>query len=199
MATQVHLVRHASHAVVGTTLVARAPGVGLSPVGRDEAGVAGRRLARDEARALFTSPQQRCVETAAIIAGQVGLRLQTEPLLDELDAGAWTGRTFADLAGDTDWAAWNANRAMAAAPGGEDAFALQARMMAFLRRTAEEWPDAGVIAVSHAEPIRMLVLAVLGLGPDAWSRIALDPASLTTVRVEHGQTSLVRLNERQAP
>lgn len=196
MATQVHLVRHASHAVVGTTLVARAPGVSLSAAGRGEAEAAARRLERDAARALYTSPRQRCAETAAILADRIGLLPEAEPLLDEFDAGAWTGRSFSELAGDPGWSAWNARRDMAAAPGGEDAFALQARMVAFLRRVAEEWPDADVIAVSHAEPIRMLVLAVLGLGPGAWSRIAVDPASLTTVRIDHGQPTLVRLNER---
>lgn len=199
MATHVHLVRHASHAVVGTTLVARAPGVSLSAAGRAEAEAAARRLDGDAARALYTSPRQRCAETAAIFADRTGLRPEAEPLLDEFDAGAWTGLAFADLAADPAWKAWNGQRDMAAAPGGEDAFALQARMVTFLRRTAEAWPDAGVIAVSHAEPIRMLVLAVLGLGPSAWSRIALDPASLSTVRIDDGRPTLVRLNERAAP
>lgn len=199
MATLVHLVRHASHAVVGTTLVARAPGVSLSGAGRAEAGVLAARLVREGASVLLTSPRQRCVETAAILADHLGLPPREEPQLDEFDAGAWTGRTFAELAHDSGWSRWNASRSLAAAPGGEDAFLLQARMAAFLRRAAADWPDAGVIAVSHAEPIRMLVLAVLGLGPDAWPRIALDPASLTTISLSRAQPTLVRLNERPAP
>ncbi|WP_293855736.1 histidine phosphatase family protein [uncultured Alsobacter sp.] len=199
MATLVHLVRHASHAVVDSTLVARAPGVSLSETGRAEAAALAARLAREEVEALFSSPRQRCGETAAILAERIALQPAADPLLDELDAGGWTGRRFADLADDRDWTRWNASRAMAAAPDGEDAFALQARGMAFLRRVARDWPDAGVVAVSHAEPIRMLVLAALGLGPDAWPRIALDPASLTTLRVQDDRLTLMRLNERAAP
>ena len=122
MATLVHLVRHASHAVVGSTLVARAPGVGLSEVGRAEAGALAGRLCLEQATELVTSPRQRCVETASILGGHLGLRPREDPLLDEFDAGGWTGRTFSELSNDRDWSRWNENRAMAAAPGGEDAF-----------------------------------------------------------------------------
>ncbi len=51
------------------------------------------------------------------------------------------------------------------------------------------------LLVSHAEPIRAALLGVLGLPLDAYGRLAIDPASLSSVELWPGGSRVLRLNE----
>ena len=194
---QVFLVRHGSHDRLGRILCGRMPGVALSGTGRAEAQALARRFAGSGAGALLASPRERTAETAAPIAAALGLDVGTEPDLDEIDFGAWTGRSFDDLAADPDWATWNARRATARPPGGETMAAAQGRVGRVLDRCAED--GAPVILVSHGDVIRAALLTILGLGLDAYDRIVVDPASCSELALWPGGGRVVSLNERTAP
>lgn len=188
------LVRHGSHAELGRVLSGRSA-IGLSPDGRAEADAAARRLALDPVRAVLSSPRRRAVETAEPIAAQHGLPVQETPALDEVDFGQWTGRDFGALEDDPDWRRWNAVRSLARAAGGETMAEVQARMVGLVDRLAAARPDGAVVLVGHAEPLRSLILFALGLGLDAWSRIALDPGSVSHLSIGPAGPCVTALNE----
>jgi broad specificity phosphatase PhoE len=194
---QVFLVRHGSHDRLGRILCGRMPGVCLSETGRAEAQALARRLAGTGAGTLLASPRERTAETAAPIAAALGLAVATEPDLDEIDVGAWTGRGFDALAADPRWAAWNAKRATAHPPGGESMAEVQGRVVRVLDRLAED--GAPAILVSHGDVIRAALLRILGLGLDAYDRIVVDPASCSELALWPGGGRVVSLNERTAP
>lgn len=189
--------RHASHDRLGRILCGRMPGVALSATGRAEADALARRLAGSGAGTLLASPRERTAETAAPIAAALGLTVETEPGLDEIDFGAWTGRSFDALADDPDWAAWNTARATARPPEGEGMAEAQGRILRILDRFAEDGPP--VILVSHGDVIRAALLKRLGLGLDAYDRIVVDPASCSELALWPGGGRVVSLNERTAP
>jgi broad specificity phosphatase PhoE len=173
------------------------PGVSLSKAGRAEADAVARRLAGSGAATLLASPRARTAETAAPIAAALGLTVGTEPDLDEIEVGAWTGRTFDDLAADPLWATWNAARATARPPGGESMAEAQGRVGRVLDRLAED--GAPAILVSHGDVIRAALLRILGLGLDAYDRIVVDPASCSELALWPGGGRVVSINERTAP
>jgi broad specificity phosphatase PhoE len=188
------LVRHGAHDEVGRVLSGRSD-IGLSADGRSEAEAVARRLALDPVRAVLASPRRRALETAEPIAAQHGLPVEVTPALDEVDFGGWTGRDFAVLQNDPGWRRWNASRSFARAQGGETMAEAQARMVAVVERLAAARPDGAVVLVGHAEPLRALLLFGLGLGLDSWSRIALDPGSVSHLRIGDGGPCLTGLNE----
>ncbi|WP_375464098.1 histidine phosphatase family protein [uncultured Methylobacterium sp.] len=190
----IHLVRHAAHARVGSVLCGRMPGVSLSEAGRAEAAALAARLRRSGATAVLSSPRERALETAAPIAEALGLPVTVAPELDEIDFGAWTGRSFADLAGDPLWTAWNAERSTARPPGGEGMAAAGARALKLLTRL-----EGTSVAVSHGDVIRAVLLAILGLSLDAYDRLEVAPASLSSLDLWPGGGRLAALNERPAP
>jgi len=194
---QLFLVRHGSHDRLGRILCGRMPGVVLSATGRAEAQAVARRLAGSGAATLLASPRERTMETAAPIAAALGLPIVPEPALEEIAYGDWTGRPLADLAGDPLWSAWNTARATARPPGGEGMAEVQARVAGVLARFAQDGPP--VIGVSHGDVIRAALLAILGLGLDAYDRIVIDPASVSEVALWPGGGRVVSLNERSAP
>jgi broad specificity phosphatase PhoE len=193
--TTLFLVRHGAHEQVDRALSARTPGVHLSAVGRRQAEWAAERLSAESIAAVHASPLERAQETAEPIARRLGLPVTTDDDLQELDAGDWTGRSFDDLAADPDWTRWNQNRSLARAPGGESALDVQARVARCALRLVGEHPGAGIVLVAHAEPLRSLVLYGLGLGLDAWSRIAIAPGSVTALVMGEWGCRLHRLNE----
>nr|WP_256515547.1 histidine phosphatase family protein [Alsobacter ponti] len=194
-----HLVRHATHGAVSTTLAGRASGVRLSAEGHAQAARLARRFAGASVAAVLASPRERAQETAAPIAAALGLNLVTRPALDEIDIGEWQGRAFADLAGQDLWKRWNAARAWVRPPGGETMAELQARLVAEALALRAAWPDSALVLVSHAEPIRAVLLHALGLSADAWSRIEVAPASVSTVALDDWGARVVALNEAPPP
>jgi len=189
-----HLVRHAAHDRLGSVLVGRLNGVHLSLAGRSQARDLAQHFAREEIEAVITSPRERAQETAEPIADALGLSLRISNALDEINMGGWQGHSFSELATSEDWARWNTARSMARPPRGETIAEVQARMLAEVMHLHATTPGAQYILVSHAEPVRSLLLHVLGLSADLWNRIEIEPASISTIALDEAGGRILRMN-----
>jgi probable phosphomutase (TIGR03848 family) len=189
------LVRHATTDWVGRGLSGRTPGVSLSPAGRVEAEALAERLAPVRIAAVYSSPLERAMETAEMVARRHGLAVHRRSGLQEIDFGEWTGRDFDLLRSDPRWTRFNTHRATAEVPGGEGMARVQARIGAELDGLAERHPAECVVAVSHADVIRAAVLGVLGLSLDHFGRLEVWPASVTVLERDAAGSRLVRLND----
>src|SRR3954468_15532133 len=150
------LIRHGSHDVVDHILVGRTPGVRLNSDGRNQARLIADRLRHEHIDLVQSSPQVRAQETVEPAARSLGLPIDVCPEIDELDAGEWTGRSFAALGRDPLWSLWNTKRGTARPPNGETMLEVQMRAVDHLRRVASSLPAARVALCSHAEVIRAL-------------------------------------------
>jgi probable phosphoglycerate mutase len=191
------LVRHASHDDVDRRLVGRAAGATLGTLGRAQAAQLARFFAKTPPDVVQSSPRERAIQTAQPIAAHVALPCEVAPALDEVDFGAWTGLTFDALAQDSRWSEWNARRASSRAPGGETMAEAQARVLAQIERLRSAGAKRAVL-VSHAEPIRALLLHCLGRALDQWSEVDIALASVSTIAVSDGGAQVTAINERIA-
>ncbi len=158
-------------------------GVGLSEQGVAQAAALADRLADQAIAAVLSSPVQRAIETAAPVAGRLGLPVQVDPAFEEVDFGRWTGLRFDALATDPAWTDWNRLRSIAACPGGETMHAAQSRALEGLRRLRSAHPDQTVLVFSHADIIKTLLAPALNLPLDRLYRLTVDPASISTLVV----------------
>jgi broad specificity phosphatase PhoE len=188
------LARHGSHAEVGSVLSGRSE-IPLSPAGRAEARRLAARLADVPLAVIHSSPRRRARDTAAIVAERRGLSVMIVNALDEVDFGAWAGRSFDALEDDPTWRRWNEARGSSRAPGGETMAAATARAMDHIAAIAGDGP---VLCVTHCDIIRGVVAHVLGLHADRLLAFDCDPASLTTLALWNGGGRVVALNERAA-
>ncbi|HYF57126.1 MAG TPA: histidine phosphatase family protein [Salinarimonas sp.] len=195
MTLVVHLVRHAAHGLLGRTLTGRMPGVSLSPEGRAQGKRLAARLGGMPVDAVETSPLERARETAQPIADALGLTPVVAPALSEIEFGTWTGMSFDALADDPAWRRWNAARSLGQPPGGESMLAVQERMRAHLEALRRERPEGRVVLVSHCDVIRAALLHVLGLSLDLYDRIAVDPASVSTLALGDWGARVLSVNE----
>jgi broad specificity phosphatase PhoE len=183
--TRLVLVRHASHAAVSWRLMGRTGGVDLSDQGRREATLVGLRLAAMPVAAVYTSPLDRAVATACCVSAPHGLNPTVAPALLEVDYGDWTGRPFVNLENDERWQRWNTERAAGRVPRGESVQDLRRRTAEFVHQVVERHADETIVAVSHAEIIRTLLLDALGWDAGEYWRLQITPASLSMLDYMH--------------
>jgi probable phosphoglycerate mutase len=146
----------------------------------------GTRLAGWRFALALTSPLSRAAETCGLAGMGEG-----EPCDDllEWDYGAYEGRTTDDIRAERPgWLLWRDG-----VPDGEqppDVSGRADRLIDKLRRVPGD-----VICFSHGHILRMLAARWVGLGPDGGSRLALDPATISTLGHEREVSVLRSWNE----
>jgi probable phosphomutase (TIGR03848 family) len=189
------LVRHALTAVTGQKLIGRLPGFPLSDKGREQAAATGVRLAEAPLRAVYSSPMQRCVETAEAIAGHHKLEVHTVDDLAEIDYGAWQGRSLKSLSQVKGWKELRARPADFRFPGGETIREASTRGMVAVEALRLKHKDKAVAVCSHCDMIKLIVAGCLGLGIDLYDRINIAPASITTLYLSDGTPRLINVSD----
>ncbi len=189
--TTFHLVRHAANDLAERVLCGRTVDVPLNAHGRRQADALARQLAREPINRVISSPRKRARQTAEPIAAALGVPLAIAAQIDEHDAGIWSGQSFADLAHDPRWRLWNERRGEVRPPRGESMAELQMRILRYLDELAVLYPNDTIVLVTHAEPIRAVLLHERGLPlKDFWCvdvplacavTISRAPAPLTAV------------------
>ena len=192
--TKISLVRHGVHDVIDEILVGRMAGVRLNRRGRDQAALIAEALGREHVDGVQSSPQLRAQETAEPLARRLGLSVEVSAAIDEMNMGAWTGRSFASLTGDPFWSLWNTTRGAIRPPDGESMLELQKRAVDHLSKFAGSTPHGHVALYSHAEVIRAVVMHALKLPLDDFHRVEIAPASISTVAVGPDGIAMIALN-----
>ncbi|TIP83886.1 MAG: histidine phosphatase family protein [Mesorhizobium sp.] len=196
MTTKFLLIRHAAHDNVGDYLAGRMAGVCLGETGRAQALRLASHMAPEPLAAICCSPRERTMETAkpiAIACNPEKITICQE--LDEIDFGAWSGKTFEELNQDADWRVWNSQRQQARTPGGETMLDVQQRVISLMQKLRKHYQNQSVALISHADVIKAAVCKVLGLPLGDCFRFDIDPASITTVVSGDLGSKLIRLNE----
>ena len=181
-ATLVLFVRHAVTPTTGKVLPGRAPGLHLSAEGERQAEAVAKRIAGVPAvKAVYASPLERARETAAPIAAACGLRVIPDAGLLECDFGEWTGARLKALARKPEWSIVQRHPSGFRFPGGESFMEMQARVAAAVQRLVGRHPGETIVAVSHADPIKVAVATALGTHLDLFQRVTIATASVTAV------------------
>jgi broad specificity phosphatase PhoE len=200
--TTVLFVRHGTTPTTGKLMPGRAPGLHLSDKGREEAGRAAERLVALPAgtvQAIYASTLERAQETAGILAAGLGLEVRPEPDLLDCDAGDWTGQELSALNKLPEWrslARWPAGFRF---PGGESMLELRARVAGAVDRIRAAHPGAVVVAVAHADPIKMAVAEALGSPLDLSDRIMISTCSITAIAYGSGGVGVLAVNSLGGP
>lgn len=175
------LVRHAVTSSTGKKLTGWLPGHHLSPAGRKQAEALADRLATLPVDSLYSSPLERCKETAAAIASRHRLRVKTIADLGEVKYGQWQGRSLRSLYRTKAFRELLAKPADFRFPGGESVREAQTRAVRAVESLVAKHKRETVVAVTHADLIRLMVAAYLGLSLDLYQRMSVGPASVTAI------------------
>lgn len=156
MASMVHLMRHGEVDNPRHVVYARLPGYGLSARGRGQAEAASRYLIRRPVVSIWSSPLQRALETAEVIAARFQLTVRVHPDLTEWRfADGWAGIVWEDLPrqrpGQLEQylaTPWDLDF------GEETLDDLASRIAGVVRDLDDHHPEGDVVLVSHQDPVQ---------------------------------------------
>jgi probable phosphomutase (TIGR03848 family) len=193
--TVVLLIRHGLTDATGSRLYGTTPGIHLSERGKEQAAQLAERLAGVKLAAVYSSPLERCVETAEPITRERRLEVQILSELGEVDYGEWTGRTFRMLRRTSLWRRVHEAPSSARFPGGQSLEEVRERGVRALETIAARHPRQVVAAVSHGDVIRLVLAHHAGIHIDLFHRLQADPASVSALSLGDGAPRVLRVND----
>lgn len=177
---RLYLVRHGlSTANQDGILAGRDNSVSLSEIGRRQAKETAKKLKGEEIKSIFASPIYRCLETAEPISQALNLPVQVKENLQEMDYGSWSGQKLSKLSKKKEWSQIQSNPSSFRFPNGESFRQMQKRVSLEIQNFIEFGENA--VIVSHGDLIKMMIAILLGSKLDAFQRIRINPASISTI------------------
>ena len=176
---RVILVRHGESEGNRDRTFTQNPQVPLTAHGREQARAAGLRIAqRYKPTRIVASPYLRAWQTAAAIAGVLGLRVEADPDLREQSFGVFAGQPYDALLSD---AAYHEGPRWHWRPqGGESLTDVYQRVVPVFEHITAEGSGRDIVIVSHGGVMLALCAYVTG----SWDGITVTPNAGIVV-VEH--------------
>ena len=169
----------------------------LNETGIRQAEAAAEKLSPRQVAAVYTSPLQRALTTAQIVAGRLGLAAQPFDALIDIDFGRWQGLSPQEVAerdGDL-YRRWLDRPQDVRFPEGESLREVRDRITAVVADLAQKHSEQEVALVSHNVVCRVLLCAVLGLDNSHFWQLGQDVAAINIFAVRDDRMELVLLND----
>ena len=191
------LIRHGENEYVKTgRLAGRKRGVHLNEKGRAQAESLAAALQSWPLKAVYSSPLDRTMETAAPIAKAQKLKVIKRPGLLEVDYGEWQDKTLKQLARRKLWKTVQGAPSQARFPAGESFAEAQTRIAEeIIALCGLHKPKDMLACVGHSDMIKLAAAYFTGLPLDHFQRLIVQPASVTTLHLHPGHGArLINLN-----
>lgn len=191
--TKFLVIRHGQSEVTDR-LSGRAPDIHLNREGRKQAEDLSIMIEKYPLDYIISSPIQRTIETAEIIAARFNKAVIIDDSFIEIDFGEWTGLTWKELDQLKAWNYFNNFRSNTRIPGGELFTEVQSRMINGVKKLAYEYPGKTIAIVSHGDPIKALFMYFLGIPPDFILRFTISNASLSILEINNSSVQIEGIN-----
>lgn len=158
--------------------------VKLSREGIFQAEQLARRLANDPIAAIYASPLERTLQTAAILAEPHHLPVLQRDGLREISHGHWEGLSRAEVETQfaEEYTAWEEDPFTFAPQEGEAGVNVIARALPVIREIVVQHRGQNVLVVSHKATIRLLISSLLGFDVRGYrDRLDQSPACLNVL------------------
>ncbi len=192
------LIRHGQNDWVNKNRLAGwIPGVHLNEEGRAQVEELSQRLRPVPIKAIYSSPLERCMETAVALAQPHALEVVALPALGEVRYGDWEGKKIKKLARKKRrWFAVQHHPSRFKFPGGESFRDVQQRAVTAIEQLSRRHKEDLVTVVSHADVIKLVLAHYLGMHMDLFQRLAVSPASVSALFLsEAGMVRVLRIND----
>lgn len=180
---RLYLIRHSLTPQTGKRLSSTDSTISLSPQGLSIATDLGQHLAQIPLAAIYTSPHQRCRETAAAIAAGRRIRPRIDEAFAEADYGKWLGRPLKSLYRLKAWQEMLGSASRFRFPEGETLHEAQTRAVSGVEALCERHPNDAIAVSSHGDIIKVILAYYLGIPLDLANRIDPMPASVSVVDI----------------
>lgn len=193
--TYLLLIRHGENDWVGTNrLAGRTPGVLLNDKGHEQSARLAEILKTQPVSAVYSSPLERCLQTAEPVAAALGCQVQQEPGILEVDYGEWQGGNLKELGKLPEWQAVQHYPSSFRFPSGETLHQTQSRAVWAINRIVDSHPNELVALFSHGDVIRTSIAHYMGTPLDLFQRINISTASISALAFHDGRPMVLFTN-----
>ena len=194
--TSILLVRHGENEYVKSgRLAGRLKGVHLNSNGEKQAKIVAELLKKYPIKAVYSSPLERTMETAAPIADALNLDVHPRNGLIELDIGDWQNKKIKGLSKLRLWKTVQNAPSRMIFPSGESFHEAQFRISQELEYLAGRYDRNDlIVCVSHSDIIKLAVAYFVGMPIDNFQKLVITPASITIINISDQGSWLQMLN-----
>ncbi|HLP74135.1 MAG TPA: histidine phosphatase family protein [Bacteroidales bacterium] len=189
------LIRHAQTDTAGIRLTGRAPGIFLNAEGREQARILAEKLADAGIDYFYSSPLERTMETANLIAEKHKQPVSTLDNFLEVNYGEWTNFTVEELRGNPLFDRYNTYRSNTRIPGGEKMEEVQTRTIAGIEKVCLRHPGSAIAIFTHADVIKMAISWYLSVPVDMMHRMEISPASVSIIELYDDSAKVIKFNQ----
>ncbi|MBI1978238.1 MAG: alpha-ribazole phosphatase [Candidatus Omnitrophica bacterium] len=194
------LVRHGETKWVKEGRYQGSTDVPLNSGGAKQARALARLLKKEAPLAVYSSRLGRARETARYIAKACGKKVVSDPRLNEVSFGEWEGEFHREIATRFPERArrWYSGKWTSRPPGGESLRSLGKRVGSFLNDFSKRFgtKKGSCVVVTHGGPIRMFLIQVLGIDPEIFWSVRVDPASITVIQIRPKGNEIALVNSQ---
>jgi len=193
--TYLLLIRHGENDWVGThRLAGRTNGVLLNDKGREQSAQLAEILKNQPISAIYSSPLERCLQTAEPVAAALGQHVIEEPGVLEVDYGQWQGGDLKELSKLPEWQSVQHFPSTFRFPEGETLHQTQSRAVWAIERIVQAHPNQLVALFSHGDVIRTTIAHFMGTPLDLFQRINISTASISGLAFHNGRPMVLFTN-----
>lgn len=192
--TIIHLIRHGKTSYTGNRISGYLPGIQLTDEGKAQAAKAAMYIENRPITAIYASPLQRTMETAAFIAKKFDLTIREMDFLKEINFGRLQGMGN-ELENEPSWQVLLTTPSKADFPQGESLVTAQKRVVYGLNRLSQiHGAVEEIVCVSHCEAIRLVICYALKKPLDSFMSIPVETASISSIKWELDHQQVIDMN-----
>ena len=169
----------------------------LDDTGQAQALALADRLEYEPIEALYASPLLRTQQTISPLSDRLGLPVQPEDGLLDINYGRFQGLTYSEAATSHPelYSLWRTAPKQVRFPDGEQLADVQARILNLLQELPHRHPKGTVALAGHQIVNKVIACTLLGLDLDQIWRIQQDPGGLNVLQQMGGDWHTLRLND----
>lgn len=132
---------------------------------------------------VISSPLVRAVQTAEVIGQKFGIQVARDPRFNDFRVGKWEGMKYEEISASPEYQRFLADPMSERIPGGGESMAdIRKRAVGGVEQSLEDCPSGdGMVIVTHAGLIRVLLTYYAGSNPANYHRIRVSPASVSVL------------------
>ena len=181
---------------VERVLAGRSDGIPLTDLGLQQAEKIANFLEPLKISAIYSSPIERALHTTKIVSNKLNLQYKIDHRLTEIEMGSFSGMLYEEMFAKHGniFLKFYQDNPLIEKNGVETFSNVKKRVLDMVNYCSQKHDNENILLVTHMDPIKAMISTVLQLKPESLYELIIRNASLTIVKKEQSNFSMVAIN-----
>ena len=177
-------------------LAGRSDGIPLTDLGLQQAEKIANFLEPLKISAIYSSPIERALHTTKIVSNKLNLQYKIDHRLTEIEMGSFSGMLYEEMFAKHGniFLKFYQDNSLIEKNGVETFSNVKKRILDMINYCSQKHDNENILLVTHMDPIKAMISTVLQLKPESLYELIIRNASLTIVKKEQSNFSMVAIN-----